>query len=262
MRSAPRPWYRRRVRLHGVLALLALLLLAAPPARAQTAEDRTEEARASFDRGVAAYEAGSFAEALVSFQHAYELTENAELLYNVATVADRLRRDDVALDAYERYLAAYPDAEDRVNIEARIAAIRAAHPELFAPPPLEPVEVEVEVAPPAPSAPPPPVSSDPGPGPWILVGVGAAAVVGGVVLLSVMAVDLDSASRATTWAELSGPYDRVPIFSGVGWPLAGVGLALLGAGIGWAVAAPGGRSTEASARLRIGPLTVGVEGSF
>ena len=54
------------------------------------------------------------------------LTGDADILYNIGQVADRLRQDEVALDAYERYLEARPDAPDRVNVEGRIRRLQQA----------------------------------------------------------------------------------------------------------------------------------------
>lgn len=278
----------------------ALTFLLAVPARAQTGADemspddvaRTEEARAAFERGVAAYEAGSFEEALVSFQRAYELTASPDILYNIGTVADRLRRDELALSSYEGYLAGRPDAEDRVNIEARIAAIRGALAAAEAARAAEGTGASgagtsgagasgtgdagagdetrdaagASDTPGAAGGSGEPPASDPGAGPWVLVATGGVAVAGGVVLLVLTAVDLDAASRATTWSALSGPHDRVPILSGIGWPLLGVGVALLGGGIGWALAGSPGSSargrSEATARVRVTGAGLWLEGTF
>lgn len=102
------------------LALLSLLMTSA--ASAQDAQ-RIEEARQSFERGHAAYEAGRFEEALEHFQHSFELTEEPTLLYNIASVYDRLRRDREALDAYRRFLELRPDTPDREQVLARIEVL-------------------------------------------------------------------------------------------------------------------------------------------
>lgn len=254
------------MRLTALLLSIATAIFASGVARAQTGSARTEEARGAFERGVAAYESGSFEEALASFQHAYALTENAELLFNIGTVADRLRRDELARESYEGYLRAYPAAVDRANIEARIAAIRAAHPDT--PPVALPEAVAPEPEPAAPieavlAAPPePPPASGTDPGPWILVASGGAAALAGAALLIVTAVDLDAASRADTWAALSGPHQRVPIFSAVGWSLVGVGALALGVGIGWAIVGSDNDERSATARIRLGPGGLSLDGTF
>jgi len=63
------------------LRTLALALtLAAAPAAAQPRED----ARRSYQEGMAAFDARAFDTALARFQHAYVLTQRPELLVNVA----------------------------------------------------------------------------------------------------------------------------------------------------------------------------------
>lgn len=220
----------------------------------------TEAARLAFERGMQAYEAGSFEEALVSFQRAYELVHDPQILFNVATVADRLRRDQVALEAYEGYLAGMPAAPDRANVEARIAAIRA---NLAAATPGEstgPARVVADddgAAEPVPVSPPAPAPSEAG---IALTVAGGLVALAGAGLLIFAAVDLDAASRATTWAELQGPFERVPIVSGVGWLAVGVGVGMAALGAGWLIV--GGGSGEQSTALRLGPGSLSVEGTF
>ncbi len=119
--------YRRAVRVLGFLFAIACALHgAASVAHAQDDARSLDAARAELEAGRLAYENGEFEVALDRFERAYELSGSADLLYNVATCADRLRRDDVALDSYERYLEAAPETEDRAQIEGRIRALRAA----------------------------------------------------------------------------------------------------------------------------------------
>lgn len=89
------------------------------------AQDRLAEAERAFRQAEVAYEQGDYVGALESFQRAHELTGNPEILYNVGVVADRLGRDELALESFELYLRGRPGAEDRADVEAKIAAIRA-----------------------------------------------------------------------------------------------------------------------------------------
>lgn len=110
------------------LALLCAALWLSPGVVA--AQDATtDEARLAFTRGSAAYEAGRYDEALSAFQHAYELTHAPELLYNIGSVAERLRRDELAIESYEGYLRATPGASDRAAVEARLRILREASAE-------------------------------------------------------------------------------------------------------------------------------------
>jgi tetratricopeptide (TPR) repeat protein len=113
-----------------VVSLVLVLVYAVPSlgiAQAPVAEEsRDREARAIYEAAVVAFDEGRFEDALRLFRRAYELSERAELLYNVGTAADRLRRNEEALEAFEAYLAQRPDADNRANVEARVAVLRRA----------------------------------------------------------------------------------------------------------------------------------------
>jgi len=96
---------------------------ASPPAESA---DRTDEAKALFAAGRAAFDSGRFADALDYFERSYAISKRPGLLYNIGIVRDRLRDDKRALEAYEAYLAAVPDASNRAEVETRASAIRAA----------------------------------------------------------------------------------------------------------------------------------------
>lgn len=239
------------------LSIVAQLVLTAPVAAQDT---ETDEARVAFERGRTAYDAGDFEAALEAFQRAHALTGNAEILYNVGTVADRLRRDSLALEAYEGYLAAYPAAPDRAHVEARIAAIRAARVEPVVvvtpePEPSTPEPAMPEPARPAPRPLPPP-SNDAG---YALLTTGAVLAVAGAALMITAAVETDAASRAETWAELRGPYERVPLESAVGLLSLGLGVAMGAIGAGWLII--NGSASE-SVALRLGPAGASITGTF
>jgi tetratricopeptide (TPR) repeat protein len=88
--------------------------------------DRTEEAKALFAAGRAAFDAGRLTDALDYFERSYAISKRPGLLYNIGIVRDRLRDDERALEAYDAYLAAVPDAGNRAEVETRASAIRAA----------------------------------------------------------------------------------------------------------------------------------------
>jgi tetratricopeptide (TPR) repeat protein len=112
--------------------LLVLALFAATPAAASAQSQapvdasRDEEARMLFHAGVEAFSAGRYPDALSRFEAAYELSPRPDLLYNLGSAADRMRRDEVALDYFERYLAARPESARRTEVLARIEALRRA----------------------------------------------------------------------------------------------------------------------------------------
>lgn len=115
----------------GLLLNLAALVVAGAAHAQPGGDPRDEEladveARALFNAGVAAYDAGRYEDALESFERAYQRSERPVLLYNIGQCYDRLRRDEEAVQAFERYLEAVPGAENRPQVEARLRALREA----------------------------------------------------------------------------------------------------------------------------------------
>jgi len=257
-------------------AVLALLSIVSSGASAQEEGAVPREARAAFEAGEAAYAAGRFEEALVYFERAYELTDEPDVLYNIATLQDRLRQDAAALASYRAYLEVVPDSEARANIEARIRVLEGSQTggetgqetgretggetgretEVIEPRP-EP-RPEPETRAPTPE---PPVAraSDSGSGVWALGGVGAGLVVAGGVLLALTAVDISTVEGASgvPWPEVRDAYGRVPVLSGIGFSALGLGVALVTAAVAWWFVA----GTEESG-LAIGPGGVQWHGRF
>lgn len=95
----------------------------APAAEESTAED--EQARGLFEAGRTAYSAARFADALRYFREAHGLSGRPELLFNIGSAAERLRRDREALEAYEAYVEQLPGAANRAFAEERISFLRA-----------------------------------------------------------------------------------------------------------------------------------------
>ncbi|HJK90869.1 MAG TPA: tetratricopeptide repeat protein [Polyangiaceae bacterium LLY-WYZ-15_(1-7)] len=117
---------KRRKAAWLALGALALVVASVPAAAQDLDESLDEEARAIFQAGRTAYDAARYEDALRHFQHAYRLSTRPELLYNVALAADRLRRDEEALDAFEKYLDSVPDTPHRAQVEERIRFLRAS----------------------------------------------------------------------------------------------------------------------------------------
>lgn len=112
------------VAIAAFLAAIAICSVAA----AQTPDETPEEAEARlhFEDGRLAFAEGRNEIALSEFTAAYEISQRPELLYNIGLVEDRLRHDRDALDAFERYLEALPDAENRASVESRIRVLQQA----------------------------------------------------------------------------------------------------------------------------------------
>jgi len=85
-------------RCRGWVAALLVGLLFASPGFAQQEHDDTA-ARQYFERGREAFEQADYESSLVYFRHAYRLSGRGELQYNIGVAADRLQREEEALEA-------------------------------------------------------------------------------------------------------------------------------------------------------------------
>lgn len=103
-----------------VVALVAAVSVVGP-AHAQEARDDAA-GREYFERGRVAFNNAEYESALVYFRHAHRLSGRGELQYNIGVAADRLQREEEALEAFQRYLeeTAQPTREEEVleRIEA------------------------------------------------------------------------------------------------------------------------------------------------
>jgi len=81
-------------------------------------------AREYFERGRASFEQADYEAALVYFRHSYRLSRRGELQYNIGVTADRLQREDEALEAFERYLEETENAAREAEVRERMSALR------------------------------------------------------------------------------------------------------------------------------------------
>lgn len=110
-------------------------VLLAVPVNAQVPDSsRDEEARRLFQAGQIAYEDARYADALGYFERSYELSQRPELLFNIGQTADRLRDDERAIAAFERYVELLPDAENRRQVEVRLDILRTRSTPVADPP--------------------------------------------------------------------------------------------------------------------------------
>lgn len=89
----------------------------------EIARERDELARATFLAAHTAFEDGRYEDALAGFRRAYELSGRHQLLFNVGTTADRLRREVEALEAFTIYVRENPNAGNRREVEARMRVL-------------------------------------------------------------------------------------------------------------------------------------------
>jgi len=103
---------------------------AAPPAEAAEALPRPldVEVERHAALGQRLLERGRNQEAIVEFRRAYELRADPRFLFDIAEGYRQLGLGDQARFFYERYLSAAPDAPDREEVEAQVAALGLATP--------------------------------------------------------------------------------------------------------------------------------------
>jgi tetratricopeptide (TPR) repeat protein len=231
----------------------------------QSRDARIAAAKKAFAAGTQSYENGEFEAALSSFRRAYELTGSPDLLYNIATVSDRMRRDEEALEAYEGYLEARPKSADREHVAGRIDVLRQAiearrRAELNAE--IETRTAAIEAAARVKAERPLTQHVGPGPGPWITIGVGGAAIVTGAVLVGLGQRDqnqVENAAPGSSYSSVEEMADRGPRRTKAGVALMAVGGAGLVGGIIWQLT---GGHEEAVPEVRIGPTGISVRGTF
>jgi tetratricopeptide (TPR) repeat protein len=71
------------------------------------------------------YRLGRYEEAVASFRRAYEVKADARLLFDIAECYREMGAVDQALFYYDRYLAGWPDAFDRADVEEKVIELEA-----------------------------------------------------------------------------------------------------------------------------------------
>jgi tetratricopeptide (TPR) repeat protein len=84
----------------------------------------TQIARRRFDRGTELYGAERYAEAVVEFEAARAVKPLPAFDYNIGLCHDRLEHPEAAVEAYQRYVAAKPDAPDAARVRERIGILK------------------------------------------------------------------------------------------------------------------------------------------
>lgn len=101
-----------------------------PPqtARAPLAESLTGEAKRDYDAAKLLFADGDMAGAAAKFQHAYDVSKDPRLLYNVAVCEKNQRRYfrvQVLLQRYLREMGGSLSTQDRTNVEETLTAIKS-----------------------------------------------------------------------------------------------------------------------------------------
>jgi tetratricopeptide (TPR) repeat protein len=103
----------------------ALCLPAAVYAQQPGSAEALNEAKRLYAEGASLFKQGKFREAADRFQAAYNLDPSPILLYNLARAAEEMGDAHQAIDHYKAYLARYPQAEDRDEVQRRIRVLEA-----------------------------------------------------------------------------------------------------------------------------------------
>lgn len=111
----------------ALCVLTSLVLASAAAAQDETADGDDAVARQLFEAAELSVGQGDYERALELFQEAFELSDRPELLFNSANAAERLRRDELALELYASYLERMPDAPNRAVVESRMTQLRQAN---------------------------------------------------------------------------------------------------------------------------------------
>jgi tetratricopeptide (TPR) repeat protein len=156
----------------GVLAIatLALCVLGPGLAHAQSEAEKRQQAKEHYEIGTRFFDVGKYGESVKEYEAAYLLTGDAKLLYNIGQAYRLWDHPEEALRVYKNYLRQQPDAQNRADVEKKIADLErvvedrrrgaGVQPAEVAPSPLPVVQPPPPVAPPPVS--PPPYSPRPG----------------------------------------------------------------------------------------------------
>jgi tetratricopeptide (TPR) repeat protein len=163
--------------LAGAFALA--IACAAAGAEAQTARatqvtpapDAKARALALYRESRDHYRDGRFAEAAALLERAYTIYPEAVLLYNLGRAYEGLGKLTEAIDAYQRYLAAEPEAADRGAIERRVKTLRQQQAR---------IEAAKKTPPPPPPPPPRGERREVSWVPWVIAGAGVAVLAAGI----------------------------------------------------------------------------------
>jgi tetratricopeptide (TPR) repeat protein len=130
LRQGPSPLYLGGMAVRCAMALrwacsavvLAVVAAATPAAAQDTPDDAA--GREYFERGRDAFERADYESALVYFRHAYRLSRRGELQYNIGVAADRLQREEEALEAFRHYLEETERPTREAEVRERIDALQ------------------------------------------------------------------------------------------------------------------------------------------
>jgi tetratricopeptide (TPR) repeat protein len=227
----------------GLVAFVASLASTAGMVSPADAKPKKRDAKAAFDRGLAAYKKNDFPGASTALGKSFELEPDVDTLFAWAQAERKLEHCDKANELYEKLLSYPLPAENRAAVEQKrnecnqIIAAQA--------PPL--VDVATVAPPPqptvAPAAPPPPRavatrSWYKDPIPVGLIGVGIVGLGAGAgLLISARGLDND-APQEPTYSKFSSDSHRAKVRGNLGLAIGGAGAVMVIGGVAWIVLRP------------------------
>jgi tetratricopeptide (TPR) repeat protein len=252
----------------GLAVLARTAVITSLLAATASAAPKGAEARAAFDKGVAAYKKADYAAASDALGRSFTLEADADTLYAWAQTERKLNHCDKAVELYERLLTMdLPDANKSAvqqqveECRVIIAAQKPAQPEP-APTPA-PTEAPITSPTPPPERPETPPSP---PSKWLnpiglgLMGLGVVGLgAGGVFLAQANAADGDK-ETAMTYGDFQRFDERATSRGRLGVIAAASGAVLLTAGIVYIVTRK--PAEQQSIAIIVEPTGVGVAGRF
>jgi tetratricopeptide (TPR) repeat protein len=249
-------------------ACIAPALPAAAQSEAPTVDDKQERARELHERGLAAYDAERYDEAIVAFREAYELSPVPGILFNLAQahLAKGPRSCPEARRAFSMYLQASPSASNRSAVQARIDELNAcadAEERRRAEEAAAPVSPSTPAPSPAPRERPGANAAEPKPleesdnVPWLALGVGGLGVVAaavGVVFYASAGSDYDELKSSCRDQCAPSSWEDAAERERTGLVLIGVGGAVaIGSLVVWLATGRSGKApTRATAAIPSG----------
>lgn len=218
------------------------------------------EARRLYAQGKAEYAQGHYVEAIQLFERSYALSESTALLFNMAQ-AHRLAGPAHCADAvalYKSYVAAEPGAENRKEVDERIAELGQCSSQDTAEKPPVAADTPKSATPPAvtPSREPSgrPSGAASSTGPVLVAGTGAALLVaGGVLFARAWDKHREAEERCPCYP---GTYSSWEVLTNVSYALLAVGGATLAGGVTWWVVGQPAKDAQPAQAL------LGVSGKF
>lgn len=235
--------------------------------RPADARPKRRDAKAVFDRGVAAYQKGNYPAASEALGKSFELERDVDTLFAWAQAERKLEHCDKAIDLYEQLLTFNLPIANKTAVEGKLAECRTIVAQQSSPPPA-PSQSEPPAPPPSPPAPsgaagPPPVappapspsagSVEPQPPPaqpsgpevpppysWLrdpvalsLFGAGTVGLGVGIVFYASGVSEGNKLSDAPNLDEARAHHDHEKSRKVAGFVIGGVGVACLGGGLAW-----------------------------